>query len=78
MTFKQTAAQVQSIFVSTCTDFKALVKINNILDELEADYATASCANCKWLKEGVCVNDESIMCADYPDPMIMCNKWEHK
>ena len=77
MTFKQTIAKVQTIYVSASNDFKALAEINNILDNLEADYATASCANCLWLKEEVCANGTSPMCADYPDPEMMCNKWEH-
>jgi len=35
----------------------------------------ASCNNCRYLHEEVCVNDKSPMCADYPDTKLMCNKW---
>lgn len=48
------------------------------IDKIYNDFETANCKNCKWLKDEVCVNADSLKCADYPDVEMMCNEWEKK
>ena len=48
-------------------------------DELEQeikDFKSASCRNCKWLLDEVCVNGDSLQCIEYPNTEMMCNLWE--
>ena len=52
--------------------------MENLVSSIFNDFETANCKNCKWLKDEVCVNADSLKCADYPDVEMMCNEWEKK
>ena len=48
----------------------------NVIDMVYNDFENAKCGNCKWLQDEVCVNSYSLMCSDYPNIEMMCNKYE--
>lgn len=51
--------------------------INKAIEELEA-LQNRSCNNCKYNKDEVCCNDNSLLCADFVNENFCCNKWESK
>ena len=36
-----------------------------------------TCINCKWNRDGVCVNDKSPLCADFVSDDYGCVLWEN-
>ena len=48
-----------------------------IIDKIYDNFESRTCINCKWNRDGVCVNDESPLCADFVSDDYGCVLWEN-
>lgn len=41
-------------------------------------YENRTCKTCNWCIDEICVNDKSLLCADFVNDYFCCNKWRAK
>ena len=52
------------------------LNINDFIDIIYDDFESRTCENCKRCQDEVCVNSDSLLCADFVQPGFGCNKFE--
>lgn len=54
------------------------IVLRNNIDKIYDYFESRSCENCKWIKNEVCVNDESRLVADFVTSSDICKLWESR
>jgi len=53
-----------------------LKEMQKLVKEIYDDFESRNCTNCRWIKDEVCVNDNSRLVADFVTKDDVCKNWE--